>query len=210
MAFKSVRLLNEAIHSEMEKLRKSIMSVEASAWGGTDGNETALEHLNDLRKLFDELAAKADRPTIEEVTLLAPGDYVATMKPLVRKYHQQLMTADLLAPCLCEDLQAMGCIVMLVGEGNTVVRTAVDPRRPEVQLAVEAILESLDSGTKQVVTEGVAEAEKQLGIAAPESGECKVALGLMEPDPRSGGCDQPTCMRCYPEAGDPPLPEDAS
>lgn len=33
-------------------------------------------------------------------------------------------------------------------------------------------------------------------------GVCKVKLGLMEPDPRSGGCDQPTCMRCYPEPGD--------
>lgn len=159
MAFKSVRLLNEAIHNEVGKLRLNIGAMEPSSHVSA-----AQDALVELRKLFDELAAFADRPSIEDVTKLAPGDYVATMKPLVGMYHRQLMTANLLAPCLCEDLQAMGCILMLMGEGSTVVRTAVDPRRPEAQLAVEAILESIDNNTKQVVTEGVAEAEKQLGI----------------------------------------------
>lgn len=37
---------------------------------------------------------------------------------------------------------------------------------------------------------------------ARDLGLCAVELGLMEPCPRSGGCDQPTCMRCYPEPGD--------
>lgn len=209
MAFKSVRLLNDAIHKEMDALRKVLMSTEPGAV--TDDGQTALETVNVLRNLFDELAAKADRPTIEDVTKLTPGDYVATMKPLVRTYHQQLMTVDLLAPCLCEDLQANGCIIMLIGAGKTVVKTAIDPNSPEeVKLAVEAVLATLDGGIQQVVTEGVAEAEKQLGITTPPDGECKVAAGLMEPDPRSGGCDHPTCMRCYPEPGDPPLPEPAS
>jgi hypothetical protein len=42
---------------------------------------------------------------------------------------------------------------------------------------------------------------------ARDLGLCAVELGLMEPCPRSGGCDQPTCMCCYPEPGDePPSP----
>ncbi len=81
------------------------------------------------------------------------------------------MVADKLTACLCEDLQATGCILMLIGDGKTIVRTAADPNRPEVQLAVEAILQTLDGGIKQVVTEGVTEAEKQLGITAPPDGE---------------------------------------
>jgi hypothetical protein len=160
MAFKSVRLLNEAIHNEIGKLRLNIGAIEPSSHVSA-----AQDALVELRKLFDELAAMAERPSIEDVTKLSPGDYVATMKPLVGKYHRQLMVVDRLAACLCEDLQATGCILMLVGDGKTIVRTAADPNRPEVQLAVETILASLDSGTKQVVTESVAEAEKQLGIA---------------------------------------------
>lgn len=167
MAYKSVRLLVEAIHGEMDSLRKSIMGVEASAWGGTSGGDTALEHLNELRKLFDELGVKADRPTIDDVTKQPPGEYVATMKPLVGNYHRQLMTVDKLAACLCEDLQATGVILMLIGDGKTVVRTAVDPAREEVQLAVEIILKSLDEGMKNVAEEGVNEAETLLGIDAP-------------------------------------------
>lgn len=159
MAYKSVRLLVDAIHNEMANLKKFMMQEVASP-----SLDQAQDTWIELRKLFDELGAKADRPTIDDITKLAPGDYVATMKPLVGSYHRQLMVADKLAPCLCEDLQAVGCILILVGDGKTIVRTAVDPNRPEIQLAVEAILESLDSGTKQVVTEGVAEAEKQLGI----------------------------------------------
>lgn len=202
MAFKSVRLLNEAIHKEMDALRKLLMGAEPGSV--TDDGQSAIETLNLMRGLLDELAAKADRPTIEDVMQQSPGDYVATMKPLVRKYHQQLFVTNTLAPCLCEDLQATGIVLMLIGDGKTVVRTATDPNNPEVGLAVEIILQSLDEGMKKVAEEGAAVAEQQLGIATPD--ECKVALGLMEPDPRSGGCDRPTCMRCYPEAGDPPLP----
>jgi hypothetical protein len=189
----------------MDTLRKQLMAMppEADARDAKCGE--AIEGLNDLRKMFDELAAKADRPTIEDIRQQPPADYVATMKPLVRNYHQQLMSIDKLAPCLCEDLQASGVVLMLVGDGKTVIRTAVDPNREEVQLAIEIILQSLDEGMKKVAEEGVEAAEQQLGITAPEQGDCKVALGLMEPDPRSGGCDQPTCMRCYPEPGDPPL-----
>ena len=158
--FKSVRLLVESIHKEMDTLRKAVMNCEILP----DKSVDIYDAMGELRLLFDELGAMADRPTIEDVMKQSAGDYVATMKPLVRKYHQQLMAVDKLAPCLCEDLQATGCIVMLIGDGKTVVRTAADPDRPEVQLAVEALLASMDAGTKQIVTEGVAEAEKQLGI----------------------------------------------
>ncbi len=165
MAYKSIRLLNEAIHKEMEALRKLLMSTTPGAV--TDDGQTPIETLNVLRTMFDELAAKADRPTIEDVTKQSPGDYVATMKPLVGQYHRQLMTIDKLAACLCEDLQASGCILMLIGDGKTVVRTAVDPAREEVQLAVEIMLTSLDEGMKKVAEEGVAAAEQQLSIDAP-------------------------------------------
>jgi hypothetical protein len=162
--------LVEAIHKEMEDLRKLLMvTVSDDTLSDVSlANAEAQEKLIELRKMFEELAAKAERPTIEDVVKLSPGEYVATMKPLVGNYHRQLMTANLLAPCLCEDLQATGCILMLVGDGNTVVRTAVDPNRPEVQLAVEAILQTLDGGIQQVMTEGVAEAEK-FGTMVTES-----------------------------------------
>jgi len=185
MAYKSVRLLVEAIHGEMEGLRMGLMSA-----GPTDDMSlvtgAAQGQLIELRKLFDELAAFADRPTIAEVMNQPPSDYVATMKPLVRRYHQQLMTVDKLAPCLCEDLQATGVILMLIGDGKTVVRTAVDPAREEVQLAVEIILKSLDEGMAQVANEGVAAAEEQLGITAPA-----------DPD------DVPTAVEGVPFAGSP-------
>jgi len=180
--FKSVRLLVESIHKEMDTLRKAVMNCELPG----EKSVGIYEAMGELRELFDELGAMADRPTIEDVTMQSPGDYVATMKPLVRNYHRQLMVADKLAPCLCEDLQATGCILMLIGDGKTVVRTAADPNRPEVQLAVEAILASLDQGTKQVMTEGVAEAEKQLGIA-PTAGD-QLARAI-ESDIAAGGLD---------------------
>ncbi len=205
MAYKSVRLLQEAINNKVDETRKQLMSLQPQFDNDSITTGDVQENLNELRKLFDELCALADRPTIEDVTKQTPGDYVATMKPLVGNYHRQLMVVDRLAACLCEDLQASGVILMLIGDGKTVVRTAVDPAREEVQLAVEIILQSLDEGMKKVAEEGVEAAEEQLGITAPPDGECKVALGLMEPDPRSGGCDQPTCMRCYPEPGDPPM-----
>jgi hypothetical protein len=149
----------------MESLRKAALAVD----GTPDQKADIFDSVGELRKMFDELAAKADRPSIDDVTKLSPDDYVATMKPLVGNYHRQLMVADLLASCLCEDLQATGVILMLIGDGKTIVRTAADPNRPEVQLAVEAILQTLDGGIKQVMTEGVAEAETQLGIVVPES-----------------------------------------
>ena len=183
MSYKSVRLLNDAIHKQMDELRKNIMGVEPSAWGGTTNKEETFEALDDLRKLLDELAAKADRPTIDEVTKQSPGDYVATMKPLVGLYHRQLMAFDKLAPCICEDLQASGVVLMIIGDGKTVVRTAVDENRPEIQLAVEIILQALEQGTQQTMTEGVAEAEKQLGI--PQDGDAPPELEQPEPEEAS-------------------------
>jgi hypothetical protein len=159
VSYKSVRLLVEAINSQTDTLRKQLMVMPPDV----KCSET-IDGLNDLRKLVDELAEKADRPSIDDVTKLTPGDYVATMKPLVGNYHRQLMMVDKLAPCLCEDLQASGVVLMLIGDGKTVIRTATDPNRPEVQLAVEIILASLDDGMRKVTEEGVQEAEKQLGI----------------------------------------------
>jgi hypothetical protein len=151
----------------MDTLRKAVMNCELPG----EKSVGIYEAMGELRELFDELGAMADRPTIEDVTKQSPGDYVATMKPLVRNYHRQLMIADKLAPCLCEDLQATGCVLMLIGDGKTIVRTAADPNRPEVQLAVEAILATLDGGIKEVMTEGVTEVEKQLGIGTPVEGD---------------------------------------
>jgi hypothetical protein len=166
MSYKSPRLLVEAIHTKIDEQRQMLMSV------GDDTpfvavNSDLQEGLNDLRKLFDELAAMADRPSIDDVTKLAPGDYVATMKPLVRTYHQQLMTVDKLAPALCEDLKANAVVLILVGDGNTVVRTAHDPAKDEVALVVETLLAAIDAGTKQIVDEGAAAAEKQLSLGGP-------------------------------------------
>lgn len=160
MAYKSVRLLVEAIHSEMDLLRKSVMACEIPPEKSVD----IYDAMGTLRGLFDELGVKADRPTLEDVVKLSPSDYVATMKPLVGNYHRQLLTADLLTACLCEDLQATGVMLVLIGEDKTIVRASHHPDHPEVGLAIEAMVEVLDSGTRQVVSEGVAEAEKQLGI----------------------------------------------
>lgn len=44
---------------------------------------------------------------------------------------------------------------------------------------------------------------RAIARAADEHGYCKVALGIMERDVRSGGRDHPTCMHCYVESGDP-------
>jgi len=165
MAYKSVRLLNEAIHSTMEKQRKLLMGIDIDDRDGVASACSACEEqLNDLRKLFDELSAFADRPTIAEVHNQSASDYVATMKPLVRRYHQQLMTVDLLAPAICEDLNARGCMMILIGEGNTIVRAAHDPNHPEVELAMEMMLAAIDSGTRQNLEEGAAEVEKELRL----------------------------------------------
>jgi hypothetical protein len=144
--YKSTRLLVEATNKAMDAVRKAAMGNIALPW----------DHLNELRDLIAELAKKADRTALEDVPGLLPMDYVAAMKPLVTTFHRQLMTVDKLASCLCEDLQAAACVLILVGDGRTVVRAAHDPSRPEMALAVETIIASLDSGTKQVVAEGVA------------------------------------------------------
>jgi hypothetical protein len=161
MAYKSVRLLVEAIHTEMGVLKKYLSTIEPM----TPANDEAQDSWIELRKLFDEMAAFADRPTLEDVVKLSPTDYVATMKPLVGNYHRQLMTADQLTACLCEDLQATGTLLVLIGDGKIVIRSAHDPDRPDVAIAIEAMIETLDHGLKQVVEEGVTEAEKKLGLA---------------------------------------------
>jgi len=165
VSYKSVRLLCEAIRDEMDKLRKSALTLE----GTPDQKADIFDAMGTLRTMFDDLAVKADRMAIDDLAQLPPADYVTTMKPIVSSYHRQLMTADALAPCLCDDLKAVGCVLILIGDGKLIVRTAVDPNRPEAQLAVDALLESLDNSTKQVVAEGAAEVEKQLGVVVPES-----------------------------------------
>lgn len=168
MSYKSVRLLTEAIHSKFDEVRKAAMRVIPQP--GDSVNAVAEEHerLKELRQLIDELSAKADRPTIDDVVKLSPADYVATMKPLVGQYHRLLMAnGDLLASCLCEDLQTIGIAVLLIGDQKTSVRTAYDPNHPEAAIAIEALIQTIDKGMLQVMTEGVAEAEKQLGIEVP-------------------------------------------
>lgn len=142
--YRSTRLLIEAINREMEAVRKAAM-----------GN-MALGSLNDLRELVAQLAKKADRTAVEDVPELPPAEYVATMKPLVAGYHVQLMNAGQLAPCLCMDLRAAACVMILVGDGGSHVRAAHDPNRPEAALVVETLLASLDDGMKQVAIEAAA------------------------------------------------------
>lgn len=163
--YKSVRLLVERIHAEMTNLRKFLM-----VNGASEMNDAAQETWVDLRKLLDELSAKASRVALEDVAEMSPADYVGTMKPLVANYHRQLMTGNALVPCLCEDLQALACVVVLIGEGKTVVRTAHVPDRPEVAVAVEAILAAIDGGTKRVAEEGAAALEA-MRAASPEDPE---------------------------------------
>ncbi len=147
-SYKSTRLLIEAVNREMDSVRKAAM-----------GN-MALGALNELRDLVGQLAKKAERPTLEEVQEMAPADYVAAMKPLVAKYHLQLMIAGQLAPCLCMDLRLAACVVILVGDESSIVRAAHDPERPDAALIVETIIASLDSGTKRVAQEAAELQEK--------------------------------------------------
>jgi len=167
MSYKTPRLLAEAIHKEMEELRKLLMS-ETTPQKVTDAGQTAIETLNVLRKLFDELAVMSERPTIDDVLKLSPGEYVATMKPLVARFHRQLMTIDLLAPALCEDLQATACVLILVGDGNTLVRTAHDPKREEVALVVETLLAAVDDGLKRIASDAAEAAGQMLDGAKPQ------------------------------------------
>lgn len=170
MAYKSKRLLLEAITKEMDAIRKLLTQL------GTDITENsqlmmsrrvsdAHESLNDLRKLFDEVVARLEKPSIDDLAEMKAADYVEAMMPLVTRYHQQLMAADMLVSCLCADLEAFGAVIILVGNGQTLVRAAHHPEHPEVALAMEAILTSIDEGTKKVVADGTAEAQRILGLA---------------------------------------------
>jgi len=156
MSYKSVRLLSEAIHKEMDELRKAMYEDEQSP----EGRANRLDKLNDLRPLVDELVEKASRPTLEEVAVMPPAQYVQTMKPLVGNFHRALMTADILPACLCEDLRANAVVLFLIGDGNTLVRASHDPSKPEVALVVEAIINGLDETMKAIAETGISEAEK--------------------------------------------------
>ena len=152
--YKSTRLLIEAINKAMDAVRKAAMGNIALPW----------DHLNELRDLVDELAKKADRTAVEDLPNLSPANYVVTMKPLVTTFHRQLMAVDKLAACLCEDLQAAACVLILVGDERTVVRAAHDSNRPEITLVVETILAALDGGVKQISAEVVPALEQ---LSAP-------------------------------------------
>lgn len=208
MNYKSTRLLVEAINSEMESVRKAAM-----------GN-MALGSLNELRDLVAQLAKKAERIALEDVPELAPADYVATMKPLVAVYHQALAARDLLAPCLCMDLRAAACILILVGDDKSVVKVARDPTHRVADLVVDTILASIDVGTKQVAAE-VSEAREQAAVPTPEQVEAvrclpgeafragyEVEVGGLGVDESSGcphdrldhrkcgECGRTVCMEC--------------
>jgi hypothetical protein len=155
MGYKSVRLLTEALNTQMEELRKRLMGVTPEL-----RDEFALDQLNELRKLTEELAEKANRQTLEEVQALPPAQYVQAMKPLVANFHRSLMTADILPACLCEDLRANAVVLFLIGDGNTIVRASHDPSKPEVALVVEAIINGLDETMKSLAESGISEAEK--------------------------------------------------
>lgn len=152
--YKSTRLLVEAVDHEMKVVRKAAMgNMEAGA-------------LNELRDLVDQLAKKAERVALEDLTGMAetdPDEYVAAMMPFVAEYHRLLAPRDLLAPCLCRDLRVGAVVVILVGDDKSVVRTAHDPSKPEAALVVEALLASLDGGAKQVTDARV----EELAGAAP-------------------------------------------
>lgn len=151
--YKSTRLLVEAINREMADVRKAAM-----------GN-MALGSLNELRDLVGELIKKAERTALDDVADLAPAEYVATMKPVVARYHQQLMQRDLLAPCLCMDLRANACVMILIGDTGTVVRTAVNPDKPDAGLAVEGLLAAFDEHTKRIAAEVAAVTPEQAASA---------------------------------------------
>lgn len=180
--YKSTRLLVEATNKAMDAVRKAAMGNIALPW----------DHLNELRDLVAELAKKADRTALEDVPGLPPADYVATMKPLVATFHRQLMVVDKLAPCLCEDLQSAACVLILVGDGRTVVRAAHDPSRPEMALAVEAIIDSLDSGTKQIVVDAAAVKQRLYDAVAEQSLGEGGEVDDLAVIPKSGALDATT------------------
>lgn len=154
--YKSTMLLVEAIHAGMDKMRKHLM-VNLSESTMSDvaiANGDAIDTLNELRTLFDELAAVADRPALADVVKLSPADYVASMKPLVAHYHRLLAQNDKLAPALCEDLSAAAAVLILIGDDKTRIHTAHDPEHAQVALVVDTLLAAIDTATKQVVEAG--------------------------------------------------------
>jgi hypothetical protein len=171
MSYKSVRLLVEAINGEMDNVRKALMSMPPESDARDAAASFAIEMMNELRKLVDELVTMADRPTVDDVLKMKAVDYVATMKPLVRLYHQALLKNELLAQAICEDVQAAGVLLVILGDGKIVIGTAYDPNRPEVAIAIEAMVTSLDNDTKKLAKEGVEIAEEQLGITPPTNDE---------------------------------------
>jgi hypothetical protein len=187
--YKSTRLLVEATNKAMDAVRKAAMGNIPLPW----------DDLNELRDLVAQLAKKADRVAVEDVSDMAPADYVATMKPLVADYHRQLAARDLLAPCLCMDLRIAGCVLILVGDGTTSVRTAHDPGRPEAALVVEAILASLDAGSKQLVSDAatVIGVDDRVPLNGPITEE-DASMADLKPLPCQGEHDEPCgASDCY-------------
>jgi hypothetical protein len=162
MSYKSPRLLIEAIYKEMQETTKRLMN---------DDPQGGIMHMKDLRALVDELATMAMRPSIDDVTKLSPGEYVATMKPLVANYHRALMVADKLVPCLLEDLQAFGCILVLLGDEKSIIKVGHDPNHPTVALVMEAMMEAMDSGAKQIANNAAKVFEEATGVEVPDKSE---------------------------------------
>lgn len=165
VTYKSSRLLIEKINSEFDELRKLLMS------GVPDGDERRdLTKVNDIRELIGQLETLANRPTLDDVPTMSVGDYVKTMMPLVKLYHQHLFRIDKLTSCLCTDIEADGCVLIFIGDGKTIIRTAYNEERPNAQMGVEAILQCLE-GMNQVLEQGVAEYENQAGVEVPVEAE---------------------------------------
>ncbi len=138
--YKSTRLLVEAINKAMEAVRKAAMGNIPLPW----------DHLNELRDLVASLAEKASRTAVDDLPDLEPAEYVAAMKPLVSTYHHQLAKAGMLTGCLCEDLRANACILVLVGDEKSTVQVSHDPGRPDSKLIVDTIVSGIEGVFNQV------------------------------------------------------------
>lgn len=134
----SARLLVEAVDREMENVRRAAM-----------GN-MALGPLNELRDLVAQLSEKASRIAVDDLPGLPATEYVAKMKPVVADYHRALAANDLLAQCLCMDMRASGCVLVMLGDDKTSVKAAHDPGKPGAEKAVGALLAALDDGARRV------------------------------------------------------------
>ncbi len=163
--YKSARLLSEAANRALEAVRKAAMGNIPLPW----------DHLNELRDLVEQLAKRANRLALEDVADMEPADYVATMKPVVATFHRQLHVADRLTSCLCEDLKARACVVILIGDDVTTVRAAHDASKPEVALMVEKIVASIDDGTKMQ--------ESRCEMILPHHPDCECTICKAHIDP---------------------------